>query len=86
MIPSKIVDKLGTAMIPRTDPEAVERCGTDRRALAPQTSLGSVSKTGQLFTVENLSLYARRAETAFEIFWNLVGPIVGITQPATRDT
>jgi hypothetical protein len=58
----KIVDKLGTAKILRADPEAVERRGTNRRALAPQTILGSVSKTGRLFTVENLSLCGRGAE------------------------
>ena len=51
-----------------------------------QTILGSVSKTGRLFTVEeNPRLCGWGAEIASivadEIFWDLDGPIVRITTP-----
>ena len=61
----------------------------DVRSLVPldtQTILGSVSKTGRLFTVEeNPRLCGWGAEIASivadEIFWDLDGPIVRITTP-----
>jgi len=61
----------------------------DIRSLVPldtQTILGSVAKTGQLFTVEeNPRLCGWGAEVASivadEAFWDLDGPIVRITTP-----
>ena len=61
----------------------------DVRSLVPldtQTILGSVAKTGRLFTVEeNPRLLGWGAEIASivadEGFWNLNGPIVRITTP-----
>jgi pyruvate dehydrogenase E1 component beta subunit len=61
----------------------------DVRSLVPldtQTILGSVSKTGRLFTVEeNPRLCGWGAEIASivadEIFWDLDGPIIRITTP-----
>jgi pyruvate dehydrogenase E1 component beta subunit len=61
----------------------------DVRSLVPldtQTILGSVAKTGRLFTVEeNPRLCGWGAEIAsivgHEAFWNLDGPIVRITTP-----
>jgi pyruvate dehydrogenase E1 component beta subunit len=61
----------------------------DVRSLVPldtQTILGSVTKTGRLFTVEeNPRLCGWGAEIASivvdEIFWDLDGPVVRITTP-----
>jgi pyruvate dehydrogenase E1 component beta subunit len=61
----------------------------DVRTLVPldtQTILGSVSKTGRLFTVEeNPRLCGWGAEVASivtdEVFWDLDGPVVRITTP-----
>ncbi len=61
----------------------------DVRSLVPldtQTILGSVAKTGRLFTVEeNPRLLGWGAEIASivadEAFWDLNGPIVRITTP-----
>ncbi len=61
----------------------------DVRSLVPldtQTILGSISKTGRLFTVEeNPQLCGWGAEivaiAADEVFWDLDGPLVRITTP-----
>ncbi|NNC41346.1 MAG: alpha-ketoacid dehydrogenase subunit beta [Acidimicrobiia bacterium] len=83
-------------MVPRAM-EAAERLAEygisaeviDVRSLVPldtQTILGSVAKTGRLFTVEeNPRLCGWGAEIASiiaeEAFWNLDGPVVRITTP-----
>ena len=76
----------------RRNPAARIQCGrrSDRRALACAaghwTILGSVARTGRLFTVEeNPRLCGWGAEIASivadEAFWDLDGPIVRITTP-----
>jgi pyruvate dehydrogenase E1 component beta subunit len=90
----EIVDTLGTAAVVRQGTDRLAEHGIsaeviDVRTLVPldtETLLGSVAKTGRLYTVEeNPRLCGWGAEitsiVAEEVFWDLDGPIVRITTP-----